>query len=55
MSFLSSPGVKRQVALVCVRLLAQCVMTSSIPQAGMDEVDEKRSDKQDADVGHVRA
>jgi hypothetical protein len=38
MSFLSSSGAKRQLVLLCVRLLVQCVMASSIPQAGMDEV-----------------
>jgi hypothetical protein len=58
MSFLSSSGVKRQVALVCVRLLAQCVMASSIPQAGMDEVDVKsvRTNKTPMSVmsGHDR-
>jgi hypothetical protein len=41
MSFLSSSGVKRQLVLFCVRLLVQCVMASSIPQAGMEEVDLK--------------
>jgi hypothetical protein len=38
MSYLSSSCVKRQVFRTCVKLLVQCVIASSIPQAGMDEV-----------------
>jgi hypothetical protein len=38
MSYLSSSCVKRQVFRTCVKLLVQCVVASSIPQAGMDEV-----------------
>jgi hypothetical protein len=41
MSFLSSSRGKRQLVLICVRLLVQCVMASSIQQAGIDEADLK--------------
>ena len=41
MSFLSSSRGKRQLVLICVRLLVQCVMASSIQQAGMNEADLK--------------
>jgi hypothetical protein len=41
MLFLSSSHGKRRLVLVCVRLLVQSVMASSIPHAGMDEADLK--------------
>jgi hypothetical protein len=41
MLFQSSSGLKRQLVLFCVWLLVQCVMASSIPKTGMDEVDLK--------------
>lgn len=41
MSYLNNSCVKRQVFRTCVKLLVQCVIASSIPQAGMDEVASK--------------
>jgi len=41
MSFLSRAVANRRLVLVCARLLLQCVMASSIPRTGMDELESK--------------
>lgn len=38
MPFLSSAGSNRRCVLLCARLLVQCVMGWSTPQAGMDDL-----------------
>ena len=38
MPFLSSAGSNRQCVLLCARLLVQCAMGWSTPQAGIDEL-----------------
>ncbi len=38
MPFLSSAGSNRQCVLLCARLLVQCVMAWSTPQAGIDDL-----------------
>ncbi len=42
MPFLSSAGSNRRCVLLCARLLVQCVMVWSTPQAGMDELKDFR-------------
>jgi len=41
MSYLSSAVRGRQLVLLCARLLVQCVMAWSTPQAGMNELELK--------------
>ena len=38
MPFLSSAGSSRQCVLLCARLLVQCVVGWSTPQAGIDDL-----------------
>ena len=42
MPFLSSAGSSRRCVLLCARLLVQCAIGWSTPQAGMDELKDFR-------------
>jgi hypothetical protein len=41
MSCLSSPGINRQLVLLCIRLLVQGLMALSMPHTGVDNVHPK--------------
>ena len=48
MSFLNNAVTKRRLALLCVRLMIQYVMTCSIQQVGTDEIELKGTRVADA-------